>query len=68
MLVKLRSESYLEQLYLNQHLSIREIARLIDVRHSVVLEAMSRFGIPQHGNGHKHPGQIPFDCDYTDYL
>jgi len=66
-LVQLRSRSYVEQLYLNQHLSIREIARQTDVSHSVVAEAMKRFGIPQNGNGHKHPGQIPFGYDYTDY-
>jgi hypothetical protein len=66
-LVQLRSRSYLERLYLNQHLSIREIARLTDVSHSVVLGAINRFGIPQNGNGHKHPGQIPFGYDYTDY-
>ena len=66
-LVQLRSRSYLEHLYLNHHLSIREIARLTDVSHSVVLGAFTRFGIPQNGNGHKHPGQIPFGYDYTDY-
>jgi hypothetical protein len=66
-LVQLRSKSYIEQLYLNQHLSIREIAHRTDVSHSVVLEAMKRFGIPQNGNGHKHPGQIPFGYEYTDY-
>ena len=66
-LVQLRSKSCLECLYLDQHLSIREIARLTDVSHSVVLEAINRFGIPQNGNGHRHPGQIPFGFDYTDY-
>jgi hypothetical protein len=66
-LVQLRSKSYLERLYLNQHLSIREIARLTEVSHSVVLEAINRFGIPQNGNEHKHPGQIPFGYDYTDF-
>jgi hypothetical protein len=63
----MRSKSCLEHLYLNQHLSIREIARLTDVSHSVVLGAINRFGIPQNGNGHKHPGQIPFGYDYTNY-
>ena len=66
-LVQLRSRSYLERLYLSQHLSIREIARLTDVSHSVVLEAINRFRIPQNGNGHKHPGQIPLGYDYTEY-
>lgn len=62
----MRSKSYLEQLYLNEHLSIREIARSTDASHSVVVEAMKRFDIPQNGNGHKHPGQIPFGYEYTD--
>jgi hypothetical protein len=66
-LMQLRSKSYLERLYLNQHLSIREIARLTNASHSVALEAMKRSGVPQNGNGRKHPGQIPFGYDYTDY-
>jgi len=65
--LQLRSKSYLEHLYSDQHLSINEIARLIDVSHSVVLAAIERFGIPQNGNGHKRQGQIPFGFNYIDY-
>jgi len=64
----LRSKSYLEQLYSCRHPSVREIARLADVSHSVVLGALDRLGIPQDGNGHKHPGQLSFGYDYLDYL
>jgi hypothetical protein len=62
-----RSKTYLEQLSSGKHLSVREIASLTDLSHFVVLEAMKRCGIPQNGNGHKHPGQIPFGYEYTDY-
>ena len=63
----MRSKSYLEQLYSGRHLSVREIANRTDLSHSVVLATMDRFGIPQNGNGHKRPGQIPFGFEYTDY-
>jgi len=66
-LLQLRSQSYMEQLYTGRHLSVREIATLTDLSHSVVLAAMDRFGIPQNGNGQKRPGQIPFGFEYTDY-
>jgi len=59
-LLQLRSKFYLEQLYSDRQLSVREIASLTDLSHSVVLAAMERFGIPQNGNGHKRQGQIPF--------
>ena len=66
-LLQLRSKTYLEQLYTGRHLSVREIANLTDLSHSVVLAAMDRFSIPQNGNGHKRPGQIPFGFEYADY-
>ena len=66
-LLQLRSKSYPESLYTGRHLSVREIANLTDLSHSVVLAAMDRFSIPQNGNGHKRPGQIPFGFDYSDY-
>ena len=59
--------SYLERLYSDRHLSIKEIARLADVSHSAVGEALKRLCIPRNGNGRKHPGQIPFGYDYVDY-
>jgi len=54
-------------LYSERHLSVREIASLTDLSHSVVLAAMERFGIPQNGNGHKRQGQISFGFNYIDY-
>ena len=66
-LLQLRSKSYLEKLYAGKHLSVREIASLTDLNHSVVFAAMDRFGIPQNGNSHKRPGQIPFGFEYADY-
>ena len=66
-LLRLRSKTYLEQLYSGKHLSVREIASLTDLSHSVALEATKRCDIPQNGNGHEHPGQIPFGYEYTDY-
>jgi len=66
-LLRLWSRAYLEELYTGRHLSAREIAGLGGVSRSVVLAALGRFDIPQNGNGHKRPGQIPFGFDYTDY-
>ncbi len=43
-LLQLRSKTYLEQLYSGRRLSVREIAGLTDLGHSVVLAAMDRFG------------------------
>ena len=57
-LLRLRRRSYLEQLNTGGHLSAREIARLTDVRRSVVAEAQDRFSIRQSGNGNIHPGQF----------
>jgi site-specific DNA recombinase len=37
------------------------------VSHSVVLEALGRFGIPQNGNGHKRIGHLPFGFDYVNH-
>jgi len=54
-------------LYSERHLSVREIASLTDLSHSVVLAAMERFGIPQNGNGHKRQSQISFGFNYIDY-
>ncbi len=66
-LALLRSKSYLEQLYSGRHLSAGEIARLADVSRSAVLEGLDRAGVPQNGNGRKHPGQLPFGFDYLKY-
>jgi hypothetical protein len=66
-LLQLRSKNYLERLYSGKHLSIREIAGLTNLSHSVVLASTDRFGIPLNGNGHKRPGQIPFGFEYADY-
>ena len=60
----------MKRLYSDRPLSIKEIARLADVSHSAVGEALKRFGIPRNGsngNGRKHPGQIPFGYEYVDY-
>ena len=59
-LLRLRSRSYLEELFSGRHLSAREIARLTEVSRSMVLEALDRLGIPQNGNGHKRTGHVPF--------
>ena len=66
-LLQSSSKPYLKQLYSGRHLSIREIANLADLNHSVVLAAIVRFGIPRNGNGHKRPGQILFGFEYLDY-
>ena len=49
---------------MDQHLLIREIARLTDVSQPVVLEAINLFGIPQNGYEPKQPEKIPFSYDY----
>jgi predicted DNA-binding protein YlxM (UPF0122 family) len=63
----LRSKDFLEGLYTGEHLSAREIARLVGASRSSVLEALDRFGIPQNGNGHKRTGHLPFGFDYLNY-
>ena len=40
----LRSKSILEALYTGEHLSAREIERLVDASHAGVLKALDRFG------------------------
>jgi len=67
-LARLRSKSYLAQLYAgSRHLSARQIARLTEVNRSVVLAALSRCGIPKNGHNRTHPGQLPFGYDYQNY-
>jgi len=64
---KCRKTGYLEKLYIGRHLSIREIASLTELSHSMVLAAMDRFDIPLNRNGSNRPGQIPFGFDYAEY-
>ena len=48
-LLSLRSKGALEGLYTREHLSAREIERLIGASHAGVLGALDRFGIPRNG-------------------
>jgi hypothetical protein len=66
-LTKIRSKSYLAQLYAGQHLSARQIARLTKTNRSVVLAALRRCSIPRNGRNRTHPGQLPFGYDYQNY-
>lgn len=43
------------------------IARVADVGSSVVKAALDDFSIPYSGNGHKHPSQMLFGCDYREH-
>ncbi len=63
----LRSKSALERLYTSEHLSAREISRLVSASRSGVLEALDRFDIPQNGNGHKRTGHLSFGFDCLDH-
>ncbi len=66
-ILKVRSKSFLMNLYSKEKLSVREIAKLTRTSHSTILLALSKIGIPLNGNGHKRKGQIPFGFDYRDY-
>jgi predicted DNA-binding protein YlxM (UPF0122 family) len=66
-LLQIRSRAVLERLYKREKLSVREIARLTETSHSTILSALSKFEIPQNGNGHKRRGQIPFGYEYKDF-
>ena len=66
-MLSLRSKGALERLYRRDHLSAREIQRLLGVSHAGVLEALDRFAIPPNGNGRKRTGQLPFGFDYLDH-
>jgi hypothetical protein len=63
----LRSKSALERLYTGEHLSAREISRLVGSSRSAVLDALDRFDIPQNRNGHKRIGPLPFGFDYLNH-
>jgi hypothetical protein len=66
-LLRLRSKSALEGLYRSEHLSVREIARLIEASHAGVNVALDRFGIPRNGNGYTRTGHVPFGFDYLNH-
>ena len=63
----LRNKSYIERLYCNNHLSIREIARKLNVSHSSVFAAIKRYGSLQQVKDRKRKGQIPFGFEYINY-
>lgn len=63
----LRSKSALERLAGGEHLSAREIERLLGASHAGVLEALDRYGIARNGNGRKRTGQLPFGFDHLDH-
>jgi hypothetical protein len=63
----LRSKGVLETLYRKEHLSAREIERLLGVSHAGVLGALDRFGIPRNGNGYTRTGHVPFGFDYLNH-
>ena len=63
----LRSRGALERLYAREHLSAREIERLIGASHAGVLRALDRFSILRNGDGRKRPGQLPFGFDYLNH-
>ena len=57
----------MERLYTSEHLSAREIERLLGASHAGVIDALDRFSIPRNGNGRKRTGQLPFGFDYLDH-
>jgi hypothetical protein len=63
----LRSKSFLEALYTREHLSAREITRLVGASRSGVLKALNRFDIPRNGNCYKRTGHLPFGFDYLNH-
>ena len=65
--LSLRSKSALERLYTSEHLSAREISRLVGSSRSAVLDALDRFGIPPNRGRRKRTGTSPFGFDYLDH-
>jgi len=63
----LRSRGALERLYVNEHLSAREITRMAGASRSGVLKALDRFGLPRNEDGSKRIGPLPFGFDYLDH-
>jgi hypothetical protein len=63
----LRSKGSLEALRRGDHLSSREIARLVDASRSGVLKALDRFGILRNGNGYKRTEYLPFGFVYLNH-
>ena len=59
--------SALGRLYTGEHLSAREISRLIGSSRSAVLDALSRFGIPPNEGRRKRTGTLPFGFDYLNH-
>jgi hypothetical protein len=65
--LSLRSKGALEGLYTREHLSAREISRLVGSSRSAVLDALDRFDIQQNRNGHNRIGPLPFGFDYISH-
>jgi DNA invertase Pin-like site-specific DNA recombinase len=57
----------IERLNRGEHLSAREISRLIGSSRSVVLDALSRFGISPNESRRKRNGTLPFGYDCLDH-
>ncbi len=66
-MLALRSKGVLDRLYTRERLSAREISRLAGASRSGVLNALDRFGIPPHFNGHQRIGPLRFGFDYEDH-
>ncbi len=62
----LRSKSNLSDLYIKRNLSIREIARQLNVSHSTIIECLKRLGIHSNSsnNNARIQGQVPFGYNY----
>jgi hypothetical protein len=65
--LSLRSRGALERLYTSEHLSAREISRLVGSSRSAVLDALDRFGIPPNEGGGKRTGTLPLGFDYLNH-
>ncbi len=64
----LKNKSHLYRLYVKKKLSKREIARILNVNHSSVIQRLREFGIyrPEENPNKKNKikGQIPYGYDY----
>ena len=66
LVLSLRSKGSLERFYTREHLSAREITRLVGASRSGVLKALDRFGVPR-SDGYERIGPLPFGFDYINH-
>jgi len=65
--LSLRGKDVLERLYTREHISAREISRLVGASRSGVLKALDRFSIPRERDRATRIGPVPFGFEYLNH-